>query len=383
MDRRELNEMFDGLAPAPGRERELLQRLLQEDTRRSKPVKNWKRIVVGVTAAALLLTTVAAAAVPGLSQKLLAYLGVGPENTQAAGLLAPGAMAVDITVEDNGAALHVSQVLRDRTSVMVAMEFTAPEGTSLRMGSTNPKVVSADMGFDGDPGGFAFLDRDGNRIETSYGGLWRVLEDGDPLDNHLSLLFVATQGRQLMEEAVSVRVPANTLYYSDMDEDGRLKRVEVYSGDWSVEVPLPQRDIGYVQRVDRSIGTLDGADLILEEVYVSPMALDLKLRREGGADFVGAALDEAGEAAYGRWLSIGENPKRIILTTGDGVVVPLECGVGTFGSYEEKEAVHRLAEITDPARFQGGTLTLEWDFYNSEESGSVTIPLDGLAPVEP
>lgn len=186
-----------------------------------------------------------------------------------------------------------------------------------------------------------------------------------------------------MEEAVSVRVPANTLYYSDMDEDGRLKRVEVYSGDWSVEVPLPQRDIGYVQRVDRSIGTLDGADLILEEVYVSPMALDLKLRREGGTDFVGVALDEAGEAAYGRWLSIGENPKRITLTTGDGVVVPLECGVGTFGSYEEKEAVHRLTEITDPARFQGGTLTLEWDFYNSEESGSVTIPLDGLLPVEP
>lgn len=383
MDRRELNEMFDRLAPDPRRERELLQRLLQEDTRRSKPVKNWKRIVVGVAAAALLLTTVAAAAVPGLSQKLLAYLGVGPENTQAAGLLAPGAMAVDITVEDSGAALHVSQVLRDRTSVMVAMEFTAPEGTSLRMGSTNPKVVSADMGFDGDPGGFAFLDRDGNRIETSYGGSWRVLEDGDPLDNHLSLLFVATQGRQLMEEAVSVRVPANTLYYSDMDEDGRLKRVEVYSGDWSVEVPLPQRDIGYVQRVDRSIGTLDGADLILEEVYVSPMALDLKLRREGGTDFVGVALDEAGEAAYGRWLSIGENPKRITLTTGDGVVVPLECGVGTFGSYEEKEAVHRLTEITDPARFQGGTLTLEWDFYNSEESGSVTIPLDGLLPVEP
>ena len=306
-----------------------------------------------------------------------------PEDTQTVELLAPGAMEVDITKEDNGATLHVTQVLRDRTSVMVAMEFTAPEGTSLRMGSTNPKVVSADMGFyGGDAGEFAFLDQDGKQIEESYGGSWRILEDGDPLDNHLSVLFVSTQGELLMDKAVSMRIPVSTLGYSDMDGEGNFKRVDVYSGDWSVEVPLPQRDIGYAQRMDQSIGTLDGADLILEEVYISPMALDLKLRREGGLDF-GLPMDEKLESAYSRWLSVGNNPKRITLTSKDGQTVPLECGEGTFSGLEEKEAIHRLTEITDPSRFQGGTLTLEWDFYNSEESGSVTIPLDDLTPVEP
>jgi len=45
--------------------------------------------------------------------------------------------------------------------------------------------------------------------------------------------------------------------------------------------------------------------------------------------------------------------------------------------------VHRLSQVTDPAKFLGGTLTLEWDFHNSEESGSVTLSLDNLAPVAP
>ncbi|MBD5085113.1 MAG: hypothetical protein HDT33_08715, partial [Clostridiales bacterium] len=168
------------------------------------------------------------------------------------------------------------------------------------------------------------------------------------------------------------------------DEDENFKFVEVYSGDWSVDIPLPKRDIGYAQRMDQVIGTLDEAALIFEEVYISPMFLELKLGREGGFDF-GTPVDEENEAAYSRWLSIGNNVQRITLTTGDGEVVPLEMSSfgGGWGAFEEKVAQHRLSKITDPARFQGGTLTLEWDFYNSDERGSVTISLDNLAPVEP
>ena len=38
MDRRDLNRMFDALAPAPGRETELLDGLLRNDTRRRRPM---------------------------------------------------------------------------------------------------------------------------------------------------------------------------------------------------------------------------------------------------------------------------------------------------------------------------------------------------------
>ena len=103
-------------------------------------MKNWKRVVIGAAAAALLVTGAAAATVTGVSQRLLDYLGVGPEDSQTAELLIPGAMAVDITKEDNGAVFHVSQVLRDRTSILVLADFTAPEGTSLWMGERNGAV---------------------------------------------------------------------------------------------------------------------------------------------------------------------------------------------------------------------------------------------------
>lgn len=385
MNRHELNGMFDALAPNPGRERELLEQLLQDDARRNEPMKNWKRVVVGAAAAALLVTAATAAVVPGLSRKLLAYLGITPEDTQAVELLAPGAIAVDIIKEDNGATLHVTQVLRDRTSVMVLADFTAPEGISLRLGSTNPKVITSNQGFDGEPGYFGFLDKDGKKIEEgSYAGLWQILEDGDPLDNHLSALFVASRDMLSKENAVSMRVPATTLGYSDLDENGNFKWVEVYPGDWSFDVPLPQKDIGYIQRMDQVIGALDEASLILEEVYVSPMALEFKLRREGGADFVGIPLDEELESAYGRWLSIGENVQRITLADKDGNTIPLKMWqAGAFGGNDEKTVVYQLSQITGPAKLQGGTLNLEWDFYNSDEAGSVTIPLNNLTPVAP
>lgn len=70
MDRHELNKMFDGLAPDPARERELLEKLLQDDVRGKRPMKNWKRIVVGGLAAALLVTGAAAAASPELLERL-------------------------------------------------------------------------------------------------------------------------------------------------------------------------------------------------------------------------------------------------------------------------------------------------------------------------
>ena len=384
MDRHELNEMFDGLAPNPQRERELLCRLLQDGARRKKPMKNWKRVVVGALAAALLMTGAAAAVVPGLSRKLLDYLGIASDDTQAVELLVPGAMTVDITKEDNGATLHVTQVLRDRTSVMVLADFTAPEGTVLNMGDQDAPGSWMRKGFSLTSKNTAcFVDEAGTPIGdglVSYYN-WEVLEDSDPLDNHITVmlnLHPQAGEEQAAWNAAALQIPAENLSY--FDGEG-FNSETVYSGDWTVRVPLPQQDIGYIQQVGQVVGTLDEAALIFEEVYISPMFLELKLGREGGFDF-GAPVDEENEAAYSRWLSIGDNVQRITLTTKDGETIPLELGGGGWVAFEEKVSQHRLSKITDPARFQGGTLTLEWD-YGSENCGSVTIPLDNLTPVEP
>lgn len=377
MDRRELNQMFDRLTPDPQRERELLIKLLQDDTRRIRPMKSWKQVVVAAVAAALLVTTAAAAAVPGLSQRLLEYLGVAPEDAQTADLLAPGAMAVDIVKEDNGAKLHVTQVLRDRTSIMVLADFTAPEGTSLRMG--DPDTEKVFVGSDGFYGGGApyFMDGAGEKIDPgiycNYIYQWEILEDGDPTDGHLSAMFVLKlpQGDMIRGKAASIRLPAGTLSYSVWDEESEKPRlIEVCSGDWSCDVPLPQKDIGWTQQVDRAVGELDGAKIAVKELYLSPMHLLVTLGREGGAPL-------SGDAEF-RWLGLLD-AEDITLKDKDGEVVALSpsyFGGGSIGD-AESTSMCRLAEIADPAQLQGGSITLDLS------CGTVTIPLDALTPVEP
>jgi len=386
MDRHELNRMFDAMTPDPQRERELLKKLLQDDARRKKPMKNWKRVIVGVAAAALLVTAATAAVMPGISRRLLEYFGVAPEDAQAVGLLLPGAMAVDITREDNGATLHVTQILRDRSFVIAAADFTAPEGTVLNMGEQDAPGSWMRKGFSLiNENTACFVDKAGMPIGDGLVSFfdWEVLEDDDPLDNHISLMFTLSPdaGAELISQsAAAVRIPAEDLSY--FDGEG-FESEAVYSGDWTVQIPLPQKDIGWAMQMDQLIGELDGGTITAEDLYLSPMTFELRLRREGGLGF-SAPLDEVGEAAYGRWLSIGNNVQRLTLTTGDGETIPLKlCNSGGFIGYEEKVVVHRLSEITDPAKFQGGTLTIEWDFYNSEESGSFTIRLDDLTPVKP
>ncbi len=377
MERHELNRMFDGLTPDPQQEWEMLKKLLQDGARRKKPMKNWKQIVAGAAAAALLVTGATAAAMPGLSQRLLSYLGVSPENAQTAGLLAPGAMAVDVVKEDNGAKLHITQVLRDRTSIMVLADFTAPEGTSLKMGDPDSEKVF--IGSDGFYGGgeHYFMDEAGEKIDLgiyrNYIYQWEILEDDDPADNHLSAMFVIKlpQGDMLRGKAVSMRVPVGTLSYSVWDEETEKPRfVEVYSGDWSCDVPLPQKDIGWTQQVDRAVGELDGAKITVKELYLSPVNLLVTLGREGGENL-------SGDVEF-HWLGL-LGVKDIVLKDKDGNTIAMGDSQFDSGMIEDTESTNmfRLSEITNPASFQGGSITLNLG------CGTVTIPLDDLTPVEP
>lgn len=385
MDRHELNRMFDGLAPDPRRERELLRQLLQDDMRRKRPMKNWKQVVIGAAAAALLVTgATAAVVVPRLNQGFLDYLNVEPEDTeavvQAESLLLPGAMELDITKEDNGAALHVTQVLRDRNCVMVLADFTAPEGTVLNMGDLDAPGSWMRKGFSltSETTG-CFLDEAG---EPMGGGLtgyynWEVLEDGDPLDEHLTLMLTLfpQMGETSVMNAAALRVPAVNLSYFDTEG---FDSEAVYYGDWTVQIPLPQQDIGSAQQLDYAIGELDGARIVVEELYLSPMTMELTLTREGGVDL--DSWTDENEAAQIRWLSLANDaadPNNVVLTAKDGETVSLEWSAGGGVGTGRQVAVFRLSQVTDPAKFQGGTLTLNW------ACGKAVIPLNSLVLAEP
>ena len=385
MDRRDLNRMFDGLAPEPSREQELLKELLQDGVRRKRPMKNWKRMVLAVAAAALLVTGAAAAVVlPWIDQRVLDHFDVDPEDTQAVAeavdLLYPGAMELDITRESNGAALHVTQILRDRYNVMILADFTAPEGTQLYMGEPNTPERSSSKGFiDGASLSADFLDEEGERMGKD--GLvsfysWDVLEDDDPLDNHLSLIFTLCpqQGEDAVWDAVSLWVPAVDLGYWDQEQE---KIVTVYEGDWSFETPLPRQDIGWVMRIDQPLGELDGAAITAQgELYLSPVTLKFDYKREDGVEFIGDTVQEQ-NMAVGRWYSMGK-AEGVTLTTADGETVSVDYGNGAGGFGDGWWAgVYRLKQVTDPAKFQGGTLTLDWS------CGRTVISLDNLTPAEP
>ena len=376
MTEREFRRAMDILTP----DAEMEHRIATAVKMKRQPkqaVNNWKRVALVAAAATLLVTIAAAAGVPGLSQKLLKYLGVAPEDTQTVELLASGATVVDITKEDNGAVLHVTQVLRDRNSVMVLADFIAPEGTVLNMGDLDAPGSWMRKGFSlTHETDACFLDEAGAQIGdglVSYYN-WEVLEDDDPLDNHITALFVLfpQAGEETLQNATTLCVPATDLSY--FDSDG-FDSEAVYRGDWTVQVPLPRQDIGYVQQTDRVIGESDEAGITLEEVYLSPMTLELTFAGESG-------VDRNAEAAKARWLLLTNRVDNIILTAKDGTTATLELGGGGGVGNEKLVSSFRLTEITDPAKFQGGTLTLNWAF-STEDSGSVIIPLDHLAQVEP
>jgi len=364
MERRDLNRMFDALAPTPEQEQAGLDRLLQTE-RKVRPMKKLKKLTVIGIAAALMVISCAAAVVTGIDQRLLDYFGASPKQAE---LLLPGAVPVDVTVEDNGAALHISQVLMDRYNIMLLADFTAPKGTVLDMDEGNDGI---DRGFGSIEWSMPqLLDPAGQAIDLNQSWAWHteVLDDGDPLDNHLTLLM-----RMELEEGIQPEWNISGLALRGEDLvrfDPDLKRyVTVYAGDWSCQFPVTWQDMGRIIPVNQVAGQVDGVDISVTKCYLSPMTLQIQLER---AVPVSLRSDNAEPGAYGRWIS-AINADRVTLTTKDGQSILL-AELGGTASDQDSSTMFQLKQITSLEQLQ--TLTLRVG------DGSVDIPLEGLIPAE-
>lgn len=366
MDERDVYRVFDQTRPSQEQKEAMLDRLLEPE-RKVAPMKKLKKLTLVGIAAALMVVICAAAVVTGIDQRLIDFLG-GGERAQE--LLAPGAQPVDVTVENNGAALHVTQALLDRYSILILADFTAPEGTVLDM---NEELEDNYCGFGGlDRSVPSLLNQAGEEIDLdqSWSCQVRILDDGDPLDNHLTLLLRMglDSGIQPDWDIGGLQLPANDLICYDPEAEDIIT---VYSGDWSCQFPITWQDMGRSIQLDQVAGHLDGADITVTEVYLSPMTLQIKLERETP---VAAYGDKSGTEVSSRWYS-AVSGGRVTLTTGDGQSIPL-TELGGSGSKTDQDASFQLGEITGLDRLQGGTLTLR---IGDE---SCDIPLDGLAPAE-
>lgn len=337
-----LRRVFDQVKPSRSQKEAMLDRLLEPE-RKVVPMKKLKKLTAVAIAAALMLVTCAAAVVTGLDQRILDYFGAGPEQAE---LLAPGAVPLDVTVEDNGATFHVTQALMDRYSLVVLADFTAPEGTVLDMGySPRWGIVYFDSNYKIP----YLLDENDEQVDVdsscTYG--WKILEDGDPEDNHLSLLFrlsVAAAGALNQEGVASIWLEARDLIAYDLEAK---THITIYKGNWSVQIPLPEEDIGRFQLVDYED---------IEEIYLSPMTLHMTLDR---------------------WYLQDKDTRGITLTDRDGNLIPMTMTFVDSGNSVVTDLADenfQLDEIVDLNRLQGGKLTL------CVGDETVDIPLDGLVP---
>ena len=343
MEPHELNRMFDQLVPTREQEEAGLRRLLEPE-RKVLPMKKLKRLTVVGIAAALMVITCAAAVVTGIDQRILDYFGSGPQQAE---LLVPCAVPVDITVENNGAVFHVSQVLMDRYSLLVLADFTAPEGTVLDEG----KRLQFDMYCQP-------LDQEGKFINPhrNWLNVQKLLDDGDPLDNHLTVLYemLPFPGFQPDDEIKNMYLTVKHL----VSPDGNVN-VPVYLGDWSCQIPISWQDMGQSIPVNQVVSQLDGTDITATEVYLSPMTLQIYLE---------------GEFSRDNWLLLPDAGP-VTLTSKNGRTVQMK-DFDASGGEQSQSWSFQLDEIIDPAQFQDGTITLS---VNGE---SVDISLDGLVPAE-
>lgn len=287
----ELKRVLDQVRPTRDREEAMLEDLLREhEERMNGPMKKRRilpRFAALAAVAALMATTCAFAVVTGLDQRLLGYFGGTPEQEV---LLSPAAVAVDRRIKDQGSTLHVRQVIADRYSAVILMDFTAPEGTVLDGDYYTLWTTLHGKTADG-----AAL--------SSWGSGWTLLEDGDPGDNRITLLyrvdFIDGDGNAL---GTTLTLDFEGLYSDNVRENC------VVQGHWKCKVTLPEADPGRYVTPEAPI-EIGENEVTLTSLYLSPISLAWELG-EGEDDL--ESLDHS--ALHGRedW------PELITLTMDDG-----------------------------------------------------------------
>ncbi len=350
MDDRELRRVFDQVRLDPEREEAMLAHLLGEE-RMQLPMKLTRKAVAALLCAAALLAACAFTVASGLDQRILEYFGVKPGEEQ---LLAPGFAAVDMTsAADNGAEVHISQILFDRYHAVLLGELTAPKGTVL----------------DRDDYHFIYgvepYLADGRLCEEFSGGVreLKILEDEDPKDEHMSFLLSLSlvpdefYPERLVVSLEDLGVPDDTKVV-----DGKVVRLipPVVPGKWELEIPMEQDKAGWTAQVEKPL-TMGEVEVSVSELYLSPVGLVVRLENQEDRFFEFSDAYTSPSGSYW-WESI-------TLADKDGKPVDLEMAAATdVRGYGIADLT--LGEVSDPARFQGGTLSILGQ----------TISLDGLSP---
>lgn len=330
-----LKRVLDQVQPSPEWEKATLKRLLTDERteHNMKKIPRPSRLAAALAAAALMLTTGAFAVVTGLDQRLLNYFGGSSAQEE---LLSAAAMVVDREIKSHGAALHVRQVVADRYSALVLMDFAAPEGTVL------------DQDYYGLGGKIRATAPDGTKMST-WGSGWTLLEDEDPRDNRITLLFsvrALDDGFNFLGATLSLDFEG---LYRDTTEKDRLAE-----GRWPCSMTLPTEDPGRYVIPDLPI-EVDGNQVTLSSLYISPISFAWELA-EGESGL--KALNDTGffQDREDWW-------EQVFLTTQAGGTIPVGEPNYLFTQYktdilkeDRGRYCFRLQSVIDPETVTSVTL---------------------------
>ena len=363
MDKREFKRVLDQVKPTAEQEQAMLDRLLTEQ-KEVKPMHCMKKMTAVMAAAALLLMACAFTVATGLDQRILAYFGGTQEDAQ---LLAPGFMAVDLTsTAENGETVHISQVYSDHRSVAIVGELTVSDGTVLNQDAyrfddwhLRPK------GTDGnEPDG-------GYGSYGTYGGA-EIWTDDDPDDNALSFLLVYHYTAGNFDSDSAELTWANEIQCFELTL-GNLKGCaegEAWSsapvlapGEWTFTIPLSGKDFGWTLKPEQTF-QLAEETVTVEEIYLSPVGLSVRLANESGNLNSLMKNWEDQENSGNPWGS------SVILHDQNGRTIEGSMPYSKYSPYTG-EMLLTFDEIYDPAQFQGGTVMIMGQSFS----------LDDLQPV--
>jgi hypothetical protein len=277
LSNKDFNRLFESLTPTNEQKEKMFQNILaqsqNENTRRRgfTPVKRVRSVVLAAVLM-VFLTTTAFAAYRGLDDTFLKFLN--PSNHEQAEYLSNGAYVVDKQVANEKGTLTIKQVIGDSNLTYFLMDFTAPEGTVLD---------SARYRFE-----YPMITTDQSYQSTGF----KVLDDGNPIDNKISLVMSIMTKNSIAGQTVHFKL-------KDLEAADPFPGIfkTVIPGSWETAFKLDFKEYSNLYHIDQNI-TLFGYRAVLKSISVSPISISLKIE--------GTSMKEIDKAA-GRLKEIGEN----------------------------------------------------------------------------
>lgn len=274
----------------------------------------------------------AAVLVLAMSSLTLAQFGLAPDFLRffnagegGAGALQPSGQEVMQQASDNGATLTVEQVVGDRHSVYVLLDFLVPEGVVLDKDS-----------YDWEN---AWVNAEGS---TGCGYHFEMLPDDNPADNHIRIMLCLNTDNSLQGDTLNLELGSLRAY-----DPATYDYMTAVAGSWKLNFKLDY--LPNYQIIDQDVAVkLGEATARVESIEISPISLILDIdidnpqgyeplpgyvEPEGG----GVAMDADGnevsydyadspvEVRLGDFLGDLDN---LVVTLKDGTVLDTQGGGG-------------------------------------------------------